>query len=202
MWSCGDQIVMTYRLGDRPAWVGSVTVVEDSADCIALYLAVDTPILEPVRADGSAIPRAISYEERWGIDWRLGEGVWHSTARLLLARPGSKHAFSVFWQGDDWTFLGWYVDLQSPFLRTPAGFESEDHVLDILIDPDFAWHWKDEDEFAAAQVVGRFTAEEAASIRAEGEAVVAIVEARGWPLDAGWENWRPDPLWTIPELPS
>jgi uncharacterized protein len=201
MWSCGDQIVLRYRTAGRLAWVGAVTVVEDSAECIAFYLAVGTPILQPVHLDGSPIPRAIPYEERYRLEWRLGEGVWHSTARLFVVRPGAAHAFSAFWQGDDWTFLGWYVDLQAPYARTDDGFESEDYVLDLLIDPDGSWRWKDEDEFAAAQRVGRFSAEQASAIRAEGAAVVEAIESRRWPLDAGWEAWRPDPSWVVPRLP-
>ena len=202
MWSCGDQIVLRYGPPGRLAWVGGVTVIEDSADCIALYLAAGTPILRPVHLDGSAIPRAIPYEERFGLEWRLGEGVWHSTARLLIARPGAAHAFSVFWFADDWTFLAWYVDLQAPFRRTADGFASEDYVLDIVVPPDGLWYWKDEEEFAAAQRVGRFTPEHAAAIRAEGETVAEMIEARRWPLDAGWEVWRPDPSWPIPQLPA
>lgn len=202
MWSRGDQIILRYGSPGRPAWVGGVTVVEDSAECIVLYLAAGTPILVPVYLDGTEIPRAIPYEERYALEWRLGAGIWHSTARLLIARPGAAHAFSAFWKADDWTFLAWYVDLQAPFRRTADGFASEDYVLDIVALPDGPWYWKDEDEFAAAQRVGRFSTEQAAAIRAEGEAVVEMIESRRWPLNAGWERWRPDPEWPIPELPN
>jgi hypothetical protein len=30
---------------------------------------------------------------------------------------------------------------------------------------------------------------------------LALVIA-AWPFDAGFESWRPDPLWPIPELPA
>ncbi len=179
-----------------------MTVVEDSAECIALYLAVGTPIKIPVYLDGMPIPRDIPYEERWVLDWRLGDGVWHSTARLFVARPGAAHTFSAFWQGDDWSFLGWYVDLQASFARTADGFASEDYVLDVLVEPDYSWSWKDEDEFAAAQRFGRFSAVQAAAIRMEATAVIESIEARRWPLDAGWEAWRPNPAWSIPQLPD
>lgn len=205
MWSYGDQVVVcywNYWTAGRASVVVPMTVVEDSTECIALYLTVGTPMLQPVHLDGSSIPRMMPYEDWARLEWRLGESEWHSTSRLFVARPGAAHAFSAFWRGDDWTFLGWYVDLQAPFVRTEHGFDSEDYVLDIVIPTGDSWRWKDEDEFAAAQRVGRFSAERAAEIRAEGEAVIEAIEARGWPLDAGWETWRPDPSWVIPQLPA
>jgi hypothetical protein len=55
---------------------------------------------------------------------------------------------------------------------------------------------KDEDELAEQVELGCFTAEEAAAARAEGERVLAE-----WPFPTGWEDWRPDPSWPVPELP-
>lgn len=71
-------------------------------------------------------------------------------------------------------------------------------MLDILVEPDGTWRWKDEDEFAAAIEIGRFTLDEAAAIRAEGKRVIQRIESRAWPFDAGYEHWRPDPNWPIP----
>jgi predicted RNA-binding protein associated with RNAse of E/G family len=67
-----------------------------------------------------------------------------------------------------------------------GAFEMTDQALDILVDPDGTWRWKDEDDFAETQALGVWTPEEAAAIRAEGERVIG---ARPWP--SGWEDWRP-----------
>jgi len=61
-----------------------------------------------------------------------------------------------------------------------------DHALDVLVEQDGTWRWKDEGDFAKAQRLGVFTPDEAALVRAEGERVIA---ARPWPT--GWEDWRP-----------
>jgi predicted RNA-binding protein associated with RNAse of E/G family len=61
-----------------------------------------------------------------------------------------------------------------------------DHALDVVIEPDGKWHWKDEDDFVEAQRLGVFTPEEAAAVRREGERVIA---ERLW--ITGWERWRP-----------
>lgn len=121
---------------------------------------------------------------------------------LWLARPGAAHAIGLFWQGPDRQFLGWYGNLQAPLQRTAIGFDSADHALDVQIAPDRTWNWKDEDEFASVLERGVISREDALAIRAEGERVVAAVETNGWPFNAGWERWQPDPAWPIPLMPA
>jgi predicted RNA-binding protein associated with RNAse of E/G family len=108
----------------------------------------------------------------------------------------------MFWAGVERTFVGWYVNLQVPFRRTHVGFDTADQVLDITVSPDRAWQWKDEDEFEVAIRLGRFTAEVAAQIRAQGEAVIPLIEQGEWPFQPVWEDWRPDPSWGIPGFRS
>jgi hypothetical protein len=202
MWVRGDQIVLRYRWGDRLAFVHPVTVVSDTPDCIALYLAMGTPIKAPVGHDGLPIPRSLPYEERSALPWRLGDGIWREHSVLWLMHPGAAHAIGLFWRGEKRAFVGWYGDLQSPLVRTATGFDTVDHVLDVDIAADGSWEWKDEDEFAAAQCLGHISPEQAAAIRAEGEAVIAALEPRKWPFNSGWETWQPDPTWPLPTLPS
>jgi hypothetical protein len=49
---------------------------------------------------------------------------------------------------------------------------------------------------------GVYSAEFAASVRAEAEQVIAVIESCGSPFCDGWERWTPDPTWTLPELPT
>lgn len=38
-----------------------------------------------------------------------------------------------------------YVNIEEPWQRTPIGFDSRDHLLDIVVTVDLStWHWKDE----------------------------------------------------------
>jgi hypothetical protein len=135
------------------------------------------------------------------VPWQLGDAHWVNTSVLWLARPGAAHAIGLFWQGPERRFLGWYGNLQAPLQRTSIGFDSADHALDVQIAPDRSWNWKDEDESASVQQRSVISPAEAVAIRAEGERVIAAIEANHWPFNAGWELWRPDPAWPIPELP-
>jgi hypothetical protein len=194
--------VLRFAWEDRLSWVEPVTVVEDSSELIALYLAMDTPIKRPVRKDGQPIPRFQSYESQDPVPWQLGDGLWVEHSVLWLARPGAAHAIGVFWQGSEQQFIGWYGNLQAPLERTAVGFDTTDHVLDVQIAPDRACNWKDEDEFLIVQRRGLITPAEAVEIRAEGERVIAAAEQNLWPFDAGWEHWQPNPAWPIPTMPD
>jgi uncharacterized protein len=196
MWRSGDLAVLRFRPGGRTSFVRPVTVVEDTRQRSVLFLRAGTPTKVRVYADGSTIVRDTPYAERWARPWLLGDGTWGPNHTLLVTAAGAAHSIWHFWS-TDWDFLGWYVNLQTPLVRTQVGFDTVDHVLDLVVEPDGTVSWKDEAELAVAVEVGRFSASDAAAIRAEGERVLA---ARPWPT--GWERWRPDPAWPIPGLPT
>ena len=199
-WRYGDAVALRYFRGGRPSWVKPVRVVEDSDELTALFLAAGTPIRKRARLDGSAIDRSLPYEERFPLAWRLTDAQWVGNHVLELTRPGAAHSYWLLWRAPSWSFSGWYVNLQAPLRRSAVGFDTADHVLDVVVRPDLSWRWKDEDELDAAVAVGHVTAAEARAIRAEGERALAALTGGAWPFDAPWARWRPDPTWTIPRV--
>ena len=133
-----------------------------------------------------------SYDDPWASE----ESVWRDNHVLWLTDLGEPYSLNLFWNGN-WSFLGWYVQLQDPLRRTRFGFDTRDHLLDVWVEPDASWQWKDEEELERAIDLGLFSSEGADAARATGERVIA---ARPWPT--GWEDWRPDPSWPLPELPK
>lgn len=83
------------------------------------------------------------------------------------------------------------------FRRDGLAFDTKDHELDIWIDASGSWRWKDEERMDDWVRQGRFTSEDVAVIRAEGERVLAE-----WPFPTGWEDWQPDLSWAAPTLPQ
>ena len=194
-----DVVALRYLLPDgRISRIKPMRVVEDSEELVVLYIAAGTPMRIRVWLDGRPVDRSLPYRERFVTPWRLGDGRWRGSDVLQLTRPGCGHSFWAFFR--DSAFEGWYVNLQAPLRRTTIGFDTSDHVLDVRVGADRRWAWKDEDEFAEAIAMGRFAPEEAEAIRAEGTAAAAAIEAGAWPFDGGWEQWRPDPTWTVPDL--
>lgn len=136
------------------------------------------------------------YLDRWVRGEPTTPFTWARTHMLLLIRPNESHSLELFWD-ESWSFLGWYVNLQSPLSRSALGYDMTDWALDIWVEPDGSWVWKDEEDFAEAMQLGVFDEKAAAEIRAEGERVIA---ARPWPT--GWEAWRPPPSWGPLPLPD
>lgn len=200
-WRNGDHVLLRQRRNQPADVVFPMTVVEDTAERVVLYLAEGAPIKWRAMPDGTVSNRDIPFEDRELAPVRLVDTTWHSTNMLRLYVPGRASSTLLFWDAADWRFLGYYGNLEAPAYRTRLGFDSADYLLDVVIAPDLSWRWKDEDEFAIAQEIGIFTADQAAAIRAEGERIIADVEARHWPFDGAYETWRPDPTWTVPAMP-
>jgi uncharacterized protein len=201
-WRPGTQVLWRYREngGEAIHICRPVTVVRDSEDLLAVWLAPGTECVRPVMADGRA-----PYEEplatRYTAPRTVRHDVWHGMGVLKLARPGEPWSVWLWW-GPGWRFKSWYVNLESPRVRGPHRVDSEDHFLDIDVFPDRTWAWRDEDEFAQAQQDGLMSREQAREVEAAGRAALAAVRSWSPPFGDGWEDWRPDPAWPLPALPD
>ena len=130
-------------------------------------------------------------------------GEWYERtaagALLTLHPPGVSHCIRLFWDAE-WRFRMWYVNLEDPYVRTHRGIQVNDHTLDIVATRELAWSWKDEPEFEALTNDGAIPAEKARAIRAEGERAIQRIEARAWPFNEPWPDWRPDTSWPAPQI--
>jgi hypothetical protein len=192
-WSPGEAVVV------REVWHGQVfearpsIVVQDEPEQTMLVVPGDVSCGVPVREDGAEL--------------RLPDRPWHLEVRersatpiLSFAWPDTPYAV-LRWTTEQGTPM-WYVNLQDPLDRTPLGFDTVDHALDVIVELDGTWRWKDEDELAEAVEHGLFTLDEAAAFRADGERAVARILDREPPFDRDWSSWRPDAAWATPILPE
>ena len=190
----------------RPRWrpgdaenVTPVTVVQDDADGLVAWLAVGTPYLVP-RLVGGGDLRSGDTHTMFTAPREQGRSVWHSQHTLRIAPTG--RAWSVWmWFDLDLAFDGYYVNLEEPHTRDESGVYSSDHVLDVVVGTDRRHRRKDVDELDLAVRQGRYTAGEAARIEAAAAEVEAVVDAWGRPFCDGWETFRPDPTWPVPQAP-
>ena len=109
----------------------------------------------------------------------------------MLHRPGDAYSVDVFWTGPDRQFAGWYLNLQDPIRRYPGGFDTLDHELDFWAPASGRWSVKDDELFEQRVAEGRYTQEQAASIRKTGDQVAGMLStgSRWW--DEAWAEWAP-----------
>jgi hypothetical protein len=173
------------RNGGPVRWAFPHYVVEDRGDRVALYLPIGTEGLVP--ADRDAVLRGDPPVPH----------VWHSLHVLRLIRPGAWHDVWRCFESDG-SFAGWYVNFQVPLKRQGQRLVMCDLELDIWVEPDRSWRWKDRDEYRDLIERGWVTADEAAAVAADAERVVARIEAGDPPFDDERADWRPDPAWSRP----
>lgn len=182
-----------------------LTVVEDVSRHLALYTHPNAPYRSSVirnrysmpvseRIDiylGTIAPKVGQFEERVSGEYHV----------LTLTRPNSWHSVRLFWTVD-WIFKMWYVNFQAPIGRTPRGILVRDCALDIIVGSDMTWSWKDKDEFKELISRGFFTDRQILSIEDEADRIVKAIEDNASPFSDGWEKWRPNLSWPVPEVPG
>jgi len=175
----------------REVWHGRVwranacRVIEENAGRIALWLPRGAPAKYAAREDGTEIRIPVA-------DWSLSDRT-NPRDGLGLFQLGARHSLWHFWD-ENGSLAYWYVNFEQPLRRTELGFDYQDEKLDIVVEPDGRWYLKDEDELEQAAGLGLVDAD---AVRAEAARVLA---APPWP--SGWEDWQPDPAWSIPKLPE
>ncbi len=185
----GAAVALRYITRDgRPGMSWPAIVARDDDSLVALYIPAGTL---HKRWSGAGPERKLE-----DVPWRV------DTLRLMY--PGAHHSVWVTWErdGEARRLRGFYVNMEEPFRRTSIGFDTNDHMLDILVTPDLAWQWKDEEVVSDWVARGLYSAEFAAAIREEGERVVAAIQARAAPFCEDWDGWAPPGIFGLPCLPA
>ena len=174
-------------------WFGYTSIcVHDDGDLLVTYLPPGTPFGYPEAGTFPAGPHP----------WlTAGHTHWSGHGMLALHWTGVDHAVFLFWTGPARDFTGWYFNLQDAPRRTPIGFDTVDHELDLVWPAGAAsYQWKDVDEFAATGPVrypGRVEA-----IHAEAQRIATLLDAGEMWWDPAWASWTPGPELAPRELPD
>jgi hypothetical protein len=195
---------LVHEVWDDRIWAARpMSVVADDGEFLVLWFPKGTiwkrPIPPPTHPEtddrGTRLATCLVKGE-----WIFEDAVW-DVSTLVLVRAGDWHAVWVSWL-DDGAQWGWYVNLQQPLTRTRAGVETMDLALDVLVENDRTWRWKDEDELATYVAMGVCDEALAAHLRAEGRRVARRAERNEPPFDEDWASRRPDPSLPVPVLPD
>lgn len=127
--------------------------------------------------------------------------VRETPTKLYFYKPDSWARINLGWDPSDAHFMGWYINFELPARRTPEGLVSKDLLLDIYVNPDHSWEWKDKHEFTVAIDRQILDPELGEIFEMEAERVLAQISAGEGAFDPRWQAFRACPDWTTPVLP-
>jgi protein associated with RNAse G/E len=201
MWNPGEVIAWRGIFNNRVWHVQPTIVVKDSPDELVLTL---LPGAECVAEE--TYPAGKRHGKRWwnfiNTDWKLAKYTWRTNRLLLILEPQQYFSTMLFWDHLSDEFTGYYINFQLPFERSHCGIDTLDLDLDIIIDPDFSFEWKDVEDYQKAIKHGLISAKWIQGIEAAKPEIFGKLEKRQYPFDGSWLEWRPDPSWEPPSLPE
>ena len=194
-WRNGDRLVFRHlTTAGALSSLLPMTVVEDTGDRVVTWMAAGTPIVYPALHDGSDIVD-VPAGRRFDQEHTTVRRTWQRSA-LCVIPIAAGHSARLSWTTEG-ALERWYVNLEAPKRDWELGLETVDHLLDLIVQPDGHWTWKDEDEAAAAVTAGFLPAATLAAARAEGERILADLPAWTEALHP-WAGFRPPDDWTVP----
>ena len=201
MWKYGDVILWRGIFNNRVWHVQPTIVVKDSADELVLTLLPRTECIAE-----ESYPNGKKQGKRWwdfkNTDWNLAKYAWHTNRLLILLEKEKYYSAMFFWNNDTSKFLYYYINFQLPYKRNYGGIDTLDLDLDIVINPDFSFEWKDEEDYQTAIDHGLIIPEWVQGIDSAKPEIFDRIEKRQYPFDGSWLEWEPDPNWEPPKLPE
>lgn len=201
MWKPGDIVMWRGILRERVWHVQPTIVVKDAPNELVLMLLPGTECMaEETYFKGKR------YARRWwdfrDNDWKLAKYSWHTNRLLLILEPEKYYSTILFWDHGRNEFLCYYINFQVPYKRNHQSIDTLDLELDIVIDPDFSFKWKDVDDYQKAIEMELVTPERIQGIEDAKPEILERIEQRHYPFDGSWLDWRPDPSCEPPKLPE
>lgn len=111
-------------------------------------------------------------------DWALVPYTWRDTYALNRARPDRHHTVIHLFDAASRDLICWYVNFERPHVRRdgPASYDTLDLMLDLVVFPDHAVMWKDEEHWAWAVDAAIFDPSDVDAVERSREAIEATPE--------------------------
>ncbi|GAA1647917.1 DUF402 domain-containing protein [Actinoplanes couchii] len=195
--STGQIVHLRHVQRDRLGLVCPLRVVEDRGDAVLLWVPAGTRGWHFDMPDGRGLAATPlpewSSARRVPAPYTIGHG--------MLSLQSREQDFAIRWFfTPEGHFYRWYGNLEAPSIVWQddelAGIDTVDWDLDVVIEPDRSWRWKDEDDFVTRLTMPEsYWVDDEKRVRRAGQDVVALVEAGVFPFDGTWCDFVPDPSW-------
>ena len=135
-------------------------------------------------------------------DWKLDDFLWHTNRLLFILEPEQYYSINLFWNHKSNEFIGHYINFQYPYQRNHCGIDAMDLELDLVIEPDLDFRWKDVNDYQKAIECRIIPSECVQGIENAKPEILERIKRRQYPFDGSWLDWKPDPIWSPPKLPE
>jgi protein associated with RNAse G/E len=201
MWKPGDIIIWRGIYRNQVWHAQPNIVVQDTAKETVLTLLPGTECMMPAGySDGKQ-----NSKRRWNFkekQWEFEKFYWHTNRLLVLLEPQHYYSTILFWHHERHKFLCYYINFQLPYWRSHCGIDTLDLDLDLIINPDYTYEWKDEDDYQMGIETEVILPQWIHDIEAAKQEIFDTLEKRKYPYDGSWLEWKPEPAWSPPQLPE
>ena len=201
MWKPGDTVIWREKFKYRIWHVHTAIAVKDSP--------VETALLFLPRSEGMGPAGWVDEKNKgtrpWEFmdkPWKLKNYFWHTFRTLFVLEPGKFYTTVFYWNAVSNQLLKYYINFQTPFTRSHSGIDTRDLELDLIINPNLSYEWKDQKEYQKGIHSGVILPEWIPGIESAKKEVFDKLAKRQYPFDGSWLNWTPDPTWPPPKLPE
>jgi hypothetical protein len=201
MWEPGDTVIWREKFRDRIWHAHTAISVKDSPDETALVFLPGSEGMGPADwVDGK-----VEGFRPWNfVDelWKLKNYSWKTFRTLFVLEPQKYYTTVFYWNAGSNQFLQYYINFQTPFIRSHSGIDTRDLELDLIVNPDLSYEWKDLDKYQKGIQSGVILPEWIPGIESAKVEIFDKLTKHQYPFDGSWLNWRPDPAWSPPRLPK
>jgi protein associated with RNAse G/E len=200
MWQSGNIVLWKETFADR-IWHAhtAITVKDSPEETVLVYLPGSEGMAHAGWVDGKK--EGTHPWEFTDKPWALKNYSWHTFRSLFVLEPQKYYTTVFYWNAENDQFLCYYVNFQTPFTRSHYVIETQDLELDLRINPDFSYKWKDLEEYKKGIQTGVILPEWIPGIESAKGEILEKLEKRHYPFDGSWLDWIPDPTWSAPKLP-
>ena len=204
-WTREDSCVLRGVVNSRVWLAQAVIVVKDEPEETILLLPPGAQCAYPEgywRWGKGDYSQGNRWQEAKSQNLTLRELTWRTNRVLMFLEPQKYFSCFLFWDDATDVFNCYYINFQLPYSRSHVGFDTLDLELDIVIDPQLKWHWKDEADYQAGIQEGGIHEDWVKGIDDAQEDVFDRIRNCNCPFDGSWMHWKPDTSWTPPRLPE
>jgi hypothetical protein len=204
-WKTGDSVTLRGIYNGRVWYLQSAIVVKDTEEEVALAVLPGAECAAPsgyINGKHGEQGQWDRWDDYRRDNWQMQEYNWRTNRLLVLLQPRKYYSTIYFWQDDTDKFLCYYVNFQLPFQRSQMGFDTLDLELDIIVNPDLSFEWKDLHEYQKGIEGGILLKAWTDKIEEGKKEVFEKRDKRCYPFDGKWLDWRPASNWSPSKLPA